>query len=327
MNNKEKPLVTFGLIAYNQEQYIRDAVAGAFAQTYSPMQIILSDDGSPDKTFEIMQEMASQYQGPHQIVLNRNEPNLGIGGHINQVMNLAKGELIVIAAGDDYSLPHRTETLVNTWLKLDKKPDSLHSATAVIDEQSNMIVEKLPVRDARQFSADAIASWGIPVIGATHAWSSRNFETFGPLIHGCNIEDRAIAFRSALLGGSAYVDEVLVYYRTGGVSGSKKLVDAPALINYEHKRWSGYLVLWRQMLKDFNSYSAGKEELRNQLHKRIAECSVLCEICSSKSRLNSIWKKRSHLNLFVLKHALKLLLASGYVKIQFALNRFRRGQL
>jgi len=40
----ERPLLTFALFGYNQEQYIREAVEGAFAQTYSPLEIILSDD-------------------------------------------------------------------------------------------------------------------------------------------------------------------------------------------------------------------------------------------------------------------------------------------
>ncbi|HUF60663.1 MAG TPA: glycosyltransferase, partial [Verrucomicrobiales bacterium] len=54
----ERPLVSFLLLAYNQEQYIHEAVEGAFSQTYSPLEIILSDDCSTDRTFEIMREMA-----------------------------------------------------------------------------------------------------------------------------------------------------------------------------------------------------------------------------------------------------------------------------
>ena len=55
--NTDRPLVTFALFAYNQEQHIREAVDGAFSQTYEPLEIILSDDCSTDRTFEIMQEI------------------------------------------------------------------------------------------------------------------------------------------------------------------------------------------------------------------------------------------------------------------------------
>ena len=37
----------------------------------------MSDDGSSDRTYEIMKEMASNYKGPHKIILNKNIPNLG----------------------------------------------------------------------------------------------------------------------------------------------------------------------------------------------------------------------------------------------------------
>ena len=36
-NATDRPLVTFALFAYNQEDYIREAVEGAFAQTYEPL--------------------------------------------------------------------------------------------------------------------------------------------------------------------------------------------------------------------------------------------------------------------------------------------------
>ena len=92
---KEYPLITFALLSFNQELFIREAVEGAFAQTYSPLEIILSDDCSSDGTFEIMEDMAASYKGPHKIILNRNTVNRGTGDHVNHVMKLAEGDLIV----------------------------------------------------------------------------------------------------------------------------------------------------------------------------------------------------------------------------------------
>jgi len=45
-NVTDRPLVTFALLAYNQEEFIREAVEGAFALTYEQLEIILSDDCS-----------------------------------------------------------------------------------------------------------------------------------------------------------------------------------------------------------------------------------------------------------------------------------------
>ena len=49
------PLVSFGIITYNQEQFILDTLKGAVSQEYDNMEIIVSDDNSTDKTFEIVE--------------------------------------------------------------------------------------------------------------------------------------------------------------------------------------------------------------------------------------------------------------------------------
>ncbi len=93
------PLITFAIFAYNQEKYIRDAIEGAFAQDYSPLEIIISDDCSTDHTFEIIQQMVDEYSGPNVVRLNRNTDNLGLIAHVNKVFELANGDWIVAAAG------------------------------------------------------------------------------------------------------------------------------------------------------------------------------------------------------------------------------------
>lgn len=117
LTDSEQPLVTFALFAYNQEKYIRAAVAGAFEQTYSPLEIVLSDDCSTDGTFEIMRAMSAEYKGPHKIVLNRNNPNIGLGPHVFGIARIGTGKLLIAAAGDDVSLPNRTQAIVEKWLE------------------------------------------------------------------------------------------------------------------------------------------------------------------------------------------------------------------
>ena len=113
-NSKAKsPInVTFFLLAYNQEEYIEAACRAALAQTYSPLEIIFSDDYSTDKTFEVIQKIVNDYQGPHKLKTIRNPTNMGLIAHINKAFETASGQLLVIAAGDDITLPHRTEVQV-----------------------------------------------------------------------------------------------------------------------------------------------------------------------------------------------------------------------
>ena len=67
---------------------MRASIEAAFAQTWSPLEILLSDDCSPDGTFAVMQEMAAAYSGPHRVILNRNPKNLGITAHVDRIMEL-----------------------------------------------------------------------------------------------------------------------------------------------------------------------------------------------------------------------------------------------
>jgi cellulose synthase/poly-beta-1,6-N-acetylglucosamine synthase-like glycosyltransferase len=45
-----RPLISFCLLTYNQAPFIREAIEAALAQTYSPLEIIISDDFSNDNT-------------------------------------------------------------------------------------------------------------------------------------------------------------------------------------------------------------------------------------------------------------------------------------
>lgn len=111
----ERPLLTFMLISYNQEEYIRSAVEGAFAQTYEPLEIILSDDCSNDRTFDILQQLAEGYDGPHSVRVRQNTVNSGTLRHLQLAVEESKGALVVLAAGDDVSRPNRVEKLYDAW--------------------------------------------------------------------------------------------------------------------------------------------------------------------------------------------------------------------
>lgn len=135
---EDRPLVTFALFAYNQEKYIREAVEGAFAQTYEPLEIILSDDCSTDRTFEIMKEMAAVYRGPHQVRTVKNDENFGVLKHVLTRGREAQGAIVVMAAGDDISFAWRTDKLVDA-LKKNKNACAAYSHVNIIGEDGEAV--------------------------------------------------------------------------------------------------------------------------------------------------------------------------------------------
>ena len=206
-------LATFFLITYNQEHYVREAIEGAFSQTYRPLEIVISDDCSTDGTFRIIEEMTANYSGPHRVVVNRNSQNLGLIGHINKITTLSSGELIVYAAGDDISLPHRTEKLVERYLASGRSASLIHSSVYLIDISGNRVGTRLPPVISGGMDLGGMAVSGALIIGATTSFTRKIEETFGPIQHRKCIEDLVMGFRSALTGGLEYIPEPLILYR------------------------------------------------------------------------------------------------------------------
>lgn len=211
-NSVESPLVTFALLAFNQEHFIREAIEAALSQTYSPLELYLSDDCSTDRTFEIMQRVVSEYQGPHSVLINRNKRTLGIGAHVNHVVEATRGRLIVAAAGDDISLPQRTSVTVKHWLDSGRKSCSLYSRNIVIDSDG-VVLGEVGSSPMKGSLTQKLLSYMEGTLGCSHAWSRNVFECFGPMLPTTVCEDRVIPLRSELMGDIEFIQEPLVKYR------------------------------------------------------------------------------------------------------------------
>jgi len=220
-SNNDRPLLTFTICAYNQEQFIREAVEGAFDQTYSPLEIILSDDCSPDRTFEIMREMAEAYRGPHRVILNRNTTNLGLGGHSNRLVELAHGELLVGAAGDDICFPNRVELIYQAWEQSGRRAMGIQSGWIDIDESGNIIgnpatqspSETIVYREEKPAPEDYVRTLQPEIIGAAFSVHPAIYSTFGPLPKTLVHEDNATALRAICLGSLMFVNVPLIKRR------------------------------------------------------------------------------------------------------------------
>lgn len=216
MQDKSKrPLVTFALFAFNHEQYIRDAVLGALSQTYESLEIILSDDCSTDSTFEIMKQVVSEYQGSHRVHLRRNPINLGLASHVNSVLMGAKGEIIVLAAGDDISLPERTADSVDL-LNRNETASSVLMSGDVINQDGEVVSEKIISKKKGQDGIQSLYDllrWNHVTFGACRAFRAEVFTTFGPLRDDCPTEDTPLLLRSLMLGENILSPKKGILYR------------------------------------------------------------------------------------------------------------------
>ena len=226
----DRPLVTFALFAYNQEQYIREAVEGAFAQTYSPLEIILSDDCSSDRTYQIMQEMAAAYEGPHEVRVRRNMENCGVGAHVSAVLAESRGEYIGFAAGDDISVADRIEHAIHAIRKITVNEEntisvSFLSTLTLIDESGTKFgVTQVPKSSNKSskcgntqiihsFNLSNLLNGTLTTSGPSRVIHRDVHKLFGEIAQDCFTEDIVYLFRTALAGTVLYSDKATIRYR------------------------------------------------------------------------------------------------------------------
>lgn len=210
-------LVSFYILAYNHEHLIAAAIDGALAQTYSPLEIIISDDCSTDSTWAIITEKAMAYGGPHKIIARRNQKNMGISAHINEVWRCCSGEWVVASAGDDVSEPNRVAKIAEA-VKKNPSVKLIQSFLNEIDERGCLLeVNHLGTKntsEAKHFGLiERINGFTYAPHGAAMAYSREIFDIFGPMPSGVIFEDNIVNLRAELIDRAMVLPTPLVNHR------------------------------------------------------------------------------------------------------------------
>lgn len=138
-NNK---LISILMPTFNVAPFIEEAVRSILTQTYRNVELIIVDDCSSDKTYEILQRLAEEDE---RIVLERNSTNNQICKTLNRAWTLAKGEFIARMDGDDISAPERLEVL-KSFLDEHDDIDLVGSQVISINESGGFISKKQYLR-------------------------------------------------------------------------------------------------------------------------------------------------------------------------------------
>lgn len=195
---------SFLMITYNQENYILEALQSAVAQDYHDLEIIICDDTSKDKTFELAEKFAKDYQGPHTIILHRNPENLGIGANFQQAYELSSGQWLFMAAGDDIFMPQRCKMVAKA---IQEYPDA------------RVIATNYQVIDGNGVSQGYMCGEKPIAVGAALAWHRDVFARFPPIPKGTGVEDNILYPRVFFLGGQAIkTSDIGIKYRIDGHS-------------------------------------------------------------------------------------------------------------
>ncbi len=128
MNNNKVSVV---IPVYNSEKFLSDSLNSILNQTYSDYEIICIDDGSTDKSGEILK----QYSDKVKIITQKNQ---GLAAALNVGIKTMKGNWFKWFSPDDMMYPETLEILVNTANDINEN-SIIYSNWDIIDEKGDKL--------------------------------------------------------------------------------------------------------------------------------------------------------------------------------------------
>ncbi|MGL5082586.1 MAG: glycosyltransferase family 2 protein [Microcoleaceae cyanobacterium] len=109
-NHQEFPLVSLIIPTFNGEKFITEALESAVSQTYSNLEIIISDDGSTDRTLDLVNAFKAQSLAPLKVITHS---NYGLVKNLNFCIEKAQGKYIKFLFQDDLLEPECVAKMVH----------------------------------------------------------------------------------------------------------------------------------------------------------------------------------------------------------------------
>ena len=132
---ENSPKVSVIMSVYNGEKYLKEAIESILNQSFKDFEFIVVDDGSTDKTPEILENYAKQDQ---RIKIITNSENIGLTKSLNKGIKVSKGEYIARMDDDDIAMPERIKKQIEF---LEKNPNFgvVGCNVIIINETGNFV--------------------------------------------------------------------------------------------------------------------------------------------------------------------------------------------
>jgi len=256
--------ISVACCTYNGEQYIAAQLESMQAQTRSPDEVIVCDDGSTDNTVAIVEAFAKQAPFAVKVFRNESKP-LGSSKNFEKAITLCSHEIIALADQDDVWMPTKLEKLLAAF---GDGVGLVFSNALVVDEQLDSkgftLFDSLAVRKAEcdlmrsGKSAEVLLRRNL-VTGAGMAFLSK----FKPLVLPVSdnwVHDGWIALLISTQAAVAMLEEPLFLYRQHSKNqiGARKFSIAGAM-QFVRRVGSGYYLLQLQGYRD--AYSRMQEAM------------------------------------------------------------------
>lgn len=219
-SHRREPLVSIIIPAFNHERFVGQCLDSVVADDYPNKEIVVIDDGSSDGTLHVIESWADGHGRAIPIsVVSR--PNRGATRTLNELLLMARGELVLPVASDDYLLPGGIRALV-TALAADPSCLAVFGDCVVVDEAGQMIFPSALFgyrhtnRDwlVRRLADELITNW--TVAGPALLYVREPILSIGGYSEDLLVEDWDFYLRLAAKGWLRFVDCKVAAYRLHG---------------------------------------------------------------------------------------------------------------
>ena len=216
--------ISVAVATYNGEKYIREQIDSILNQTVIPDEIVISDDGSKDRTLEIIQEIADS--GHNNISIYTDNPHHGFAFNFGHAISRCTGDVLFLCDQDDIWHSQKVEHIVDVY---NLYPDALcvfHNAVSVDSDgkPNNVLFNSFIQSLADKHSAGEIvkipgnpycevASSGPQIHGLVMSVSRELLNTAFPFPPISSQHDGWLWFCAEALDGCYYLNEILTKRR------------------------------------------------------------------------------------------------------------------
>lgn len=205
-----RPLISVVIPVYNAERYLQSAIQSILSQTLQRFEIIAVDDGSKDRSKEILTAIAATELRLR--VISR--PNTGIVGALNDGLAVATGEFVARMDADDIALPSRFAEQLKF---LQANPDHVAVGTDVLytDPKGAPLIRHRPALAHEAIVDQLVQANGGAIIHPTLMVRRATLEKIGRYRPETQnfFEDLDLYLRLADVGRLANLPEVHLHYR------------------------------------------------------------------------------------------------------------------
>ena len=258
------PAISICTPAFKAERYLLETLESVRTQTFTDWELIVTEDGSRDRTEEIVREFAKTVSQP--VTYHRHDPNRGLPATRNHGISIAKAPWIALLDSDDLWTPHHLAS--GMALAAKGTADLIHGGSQLFDSDTGRDLElRVPSADDQKNFPISLYL-GQYVIQPSSAFLRHELWT---QVNGFNpdfryVEDREMWLRCARAGGRfAYTGEVTCRYRKHGAALSKHagpMAVASAKVLEQHVDWTALPADLRRAETTSGWMSAGRILLR-----------------------------------------------------------------